>query len=765
LKNFNKVILFSVASVMILVALITAYATGNKKISESKNVDSFKFGTYDSESLEEELIEEPEEEAIEEEQPIEEPTEEQPIEETLPEFGYIKIYKTDVENNSLANAVFGVYDAANDTKICELETDTNGTAITSLLPIGDYFLTEIKAPENYILNNTAIYVTVTADETAKITVANEKIPEQETFGGKIKIIKTDSEDNKPLANAVFGVYNAEDNTKICELETDTNGIAVTSLLPIGNYYLRELKAPDSYELSTEKYAVTIIADETVEIAITNKKIPEPEITEGKIKLIKRDAEDGKLLSNAVFGVYRVSDDVKICELETDTNGTAITSFLTIGNYYLSELKAPENYELSNEKYGVTVKADEIVEITITNKKIPEPEVTEGKIKLIKKDLEDGKLLSNAIFGVYRISDDTKICELETDINGTAVSPFLAIGEYYLQEIKAPDSYELSNEKHKITVKADETAEITLTNKKILEPEATEGKIKLIKKDADDGKLLDNAIFGVYRVSDDVKVCELETTSNGEALSSFLPNGEYYLREVKAPENYEISNEKYGVIVKADEVAKITITNKKIPEPVSTATPTTPPTSTTIIITPTQTTESNPTPIPTPAPTLKPTPMPAPTPTQNNPTGKLIIIKKAEQTSELLAGAVFGVHRVSDDVKITELTTDANGKAEMSLPTGEFYLLELKAPYSYKLEDSKIYFTIAKDLTVYVDVTNERDNFFTTPDEHIEIPKTGTTPPYLNYALALISLSVAGYFILKIVPFKKRNQNKNCITKN
>jgi len=472
------------------------------------------------------------------------------------------------------------------------------------------------------------------------------------------------------------------------------------------------------------------------------------------------------LSNAVFGVYRASDDVKICELETDTNGTAVTSFLTIGNYYLSELKAPKNYELSNEKYGVTVKADETVEITITNKKIHEPKATEGKIKLIKKDAEDGKLLSNAVFGVYRVSDDTKICELETDINGTAVSAFLPVGDYHLSEIKAPDSYELSDEKHKITVKTNETVEITITNKKIPEPEVTEGKIKLIKKDADDGKLLDNAIFGVYRVSDDVKVCELETTSNGEALSSLLPNGEYYLQELKAPENYEISNEKYGVTVKADEVAEIVITNKKIPEPVSTATPTTTPTSTTIIITPTQTT-SNPTPIPTPAPTLRPTPTPTPvpTPTQNNPMGTLIIIKKAEQTSELLAGAVFGVHRVSDDVKITELTTDANGKAEISLPTSEFYLLELKAPYGYKLEDSKIYFTITKDLTVYVDVTNERDNFFTTPDEHIEIPKTGTTPPYLNYAIAVISLSVAGYFILKVIPFKKQNQDKSYITKN
>lgn len=59
--------------------------------------------------------------------------------------------------------------------------------------------------------------------------------------------------------------------KVCELKTNSNGEAVSPLLPIGDYYLKEITAPSSYELSTEKYGMTVKADETVEITVSNKE--------------------------------------------------------------------------------------------------------------------------------------------------------------------------------------------------------------------------------------------------------------------------------------------------------------------------------------------------------------------------------------------------------------------------------------------------------------------------------------------------------------
>ena len=320
------------------------------------------------------------------------------------------------------------------------------------------------------------------------------------------------------------------------------------------------------------FFVSIYSNETVEITAINQPIP---IMESKIRVIKKDFDNGDLLSGAVFGVYKLETDEKIYEIETSINGDAETPIFPVGSYYLKELKSPDGYELSSEKYGVKVKAGEITEITVTNKKIAEPEleIFEGKIKLIKKDKDNGNLLSNAVFGVYRATDDVKISESETDSNGETVSSLLPIGDYYLKELKSPDGYELSSEKYGVTVKADEVTEITVTNKKITEP-ISENKFKIIKKDKDNGNLLSNAVFGVYRAIDDVKISELETDSNGEAISPLLPISDYYLKELKAPDKYKISIEKYGVTVIADKIVEITITNIKEAVPTTTQSPTT-----------------------------------------------------------------------------------------------------------------------------------------------------------------------------------------------
>ena len=587
------------------------------------------------------------------------------------------------------------------------------------------------------------YDETTTAVAAGLSLRFAELPEPEY--GYIKLIKTASDTELPLAGAVFGVYDTATDEKICELVSDTDGTAISPLLPIGDYYIKELKAPDNYILSEDIISVTVTANETAEITAVNEPVPVPEPTEGKIKLAKKDESNGKLLMGAVFGVYRTEDDVKVCELETNTDGTAVSPLLPMGDYYLKELKSPDTYEISKEKYGVTVKADKTAEITVTNKKIPastpdpDPKPTEGKIKLIKKDDENGKLLTGAVFGVYRASDDVKVCELETTSKGEAVSPLLPKGEYYLKELKAPNTYEISKEKYGVTMKADKTAEITVTNKKIPastpdpDPKPTEGKIKLVKKDDENGKLLAGAVFGVYRTSDDVKVCELETTSRGEAISPLLSKGEYYLKELKAPDTYEISKEKYGITVKADKTAEITVTNKKVPEP--TPTPVPPSTST-----------------PTPKPT--PTPTPVPTPKPSDPTGSLVLLKKAEQTGNPLKGAVFGVYSVSDNTKVAELTTKSDGKATTSLPVGDFYLLELKAPYGYLLEETKIFFSVAKDSTVTVEVTNQRDESISEPNTPIEVPKTGDSVPYGNYILG-ISLIVLALTLSGLLIYRKR----------
>lgn len=138
------------------------------------------------------------------------------------------------------------------------------------------------------------------------------------------------------------------------------------------------------------------------------------------------------------------------------------------------------------------------------------------------------------------------------------------------------------------------------------------------------------------------------------------------------------------------------------------------------------------------------------------TGELIILKKAEQTGKPISGAVFGVYRASDDRKITELTTNADGKVAFSLEVGEYYLKELKAPYGYLPESSKIQFSVEVNKTVTVEVTNQRDEEIADSDiplGSISIPKTGEDYPIMNYVLGIALLAISA--ICGIVLIRRR----------
>ena len=652
--------------------------------------------------------------------------------------GFVKVIKTAEDGKTpLAGVVFGIYKAGTDTKVGELTTLENGTATSEALFYSDYELRELSTVDGYELVSTPIPFSISEqDKTIEIRVTNPLI------FGSVKVIKTDGEtaegeEVKYLAGAVFGVYNSG-KQKISEITVGENGEAVYSGLPKGDFFLKELSAPESYIVKDDFIPFSITKQkEVVEITVANIK------GYGTVKVIKH-GEDNALLNGVVFEVYRTSTKEKVGEITTNSSGEAEIK-LPLGGYYLKETKTVSGYALPSGTFSFTLTADgETVIMHLQNQKTPvtptDPDEDEGKIRLIKKDDESGKLLANAVFGVYRASDNVKVCELETSSRGEAVSPMLPVGRYYLRELKVPsDEYELSKEKYGVTVKADKTVEIVITNKKITtpDPDEDEGKIRLIKKDDETDKLLSGAVFGVYRVSDDVKVCELETSSRGEAVSPSLPVGRYYLRELKVPsDEYELSKEKYGVTVKADKTVEITVTNKKKP---TTPTP----------VTPTPTTPTPTTPTPT---TPKPT---TPTPKPSEASGTLVLLKKAEQTGKLLSGAVFGVYRVSDNTKVGELTSSADGRATMSLPVGDYYLKELKSPYGFLLEKSKIFFTVVKDSTVTVEVTNQRDESITDP-EPIEVPKTGENVPYTNYIVGA-SLLLLSAVLVGVLHYNKKRK--------
>ena len=196
--------------------------------------------------------------------------------------------------------------------------------------------------------------------------------------GKIKVIKTDSETDKPISGVEFNIINKDTGQIFETIKTDENGEAQSSDLRVDiNYILKETKTLEEYNLSEEEITFNVIADEIIEINVEN------EVKKGKVKIIKTDFDTGEALKGVEFNIIDSSSGEVIETLVTDENGEAQSSDLRVDkNYILQEVKTLENYILNEEKITFKVIDNDILEIKLTNQK--QPEIEKEEIKVLPK---------------------------------------------------------------------------------------------------------------------------------------------------------------------------------------------------------------------------------------------------------------------------------------------------------------------------------------------------------------------------------------------
>ncbi|QWG86115.1 choice-of-anchor A family protein [Bacillus mycoides] len=551
------------------------------------------------------------------------------------EKGNLQIKKVDAndENIVLKDAKFDVIDKDNNV-VATVTTNEKGIAEIKDLPLGDYFVKEISAPEGYIKVDTPVKVTIDSTNVIEIVMKNTKKVEN----GQFKLLKKDSESGQLLPGAKFDVIDKDGNV-VETIITDGKGAALSKQLPVGTYTLKEVEAPKGYELSSSSVRVDVAANKTVTVDVLNKKIAEK--ATGQFEIVKVDANDKtKLLSDAEFEVYK--DGEKVDTLRTDKTGKVISTKLEPGKYTLKETKAPQGYKLLKEEIEVVVEANKVVQVQVENAK------ELGSLQVIKKDAESGKVLEGAEFRLKNENGQVVGEAKTTNKDGVVTFENLVPGKYTLEETKAPEGYKAVELKVEVNVVANEVVKQEVMNEKVL------GQFEIVKVDANDKtKLLSDAEFTVYK--DGKKVAELKTDESGKAMLPKLPLGEYTVKETKAPAGYKISNKEWKVTIQNEkEVVKVEAENEKL-------------------------------------------------------LGSLQIIKTDDKDqAERLAGAVFTLKDAKGNVVKEKITTDKSGTVKVEgLVPGEYTLEETKAPEGYELTKQVIHVTVDGEKVVDVKVTNSK----------------------------------------------------------
>ena len=412
---------------------------------------------------------------------------------------------------------------------------------------------------------------------------------------RVTEMKQDAKNEATIAGAVFGIYNTEDlknekgeiivkaDTLLQEMTSDEDGQAVFTVdLPLGQYYVKELKAPAGF-VSSDEILTFDASYQGQDIAVVKlKEVKKNQPT--TVEITKSDITTGTELEGARLKILDKDGNV-VDEWTSVKDQPHVIKRLVVGEEYtLREEIAPYGYlkatdikftlEDTAEVQKVEMKDEVPTALLIINKKgefldkVTLLDNAKGTVEHLFEYISGN--LTEVTFEVYAAEDikaadgisedyykaDDLVGTITTDDTGIAQLGDLPVGKYYVKEVATAHGYVLDDEIRYVDLSYRDQDTPVVTYDEDWQNARQKVTVQVLKKEKDSDRVLKGAIFGLF-TAEDIKsvsgnvlleadeIIEQKTTDeNGRItfLADLPVDGKYYVKELQAPDGFVTTEE-------------------------------------------------------------------------------------------------------------------------------------------------------------------------------------------------------------------------------